>query len=91
MKKTRKILRKKKKKKLEASYSDGIGDFDGGFGIFANLLDSAAFFADDLPDLPRRDDDSEQYVLSQLHSPLRRRLVLRRNKLVFPAALPGRR
>ena len=63
-KKTRKILRKKKKKKLEASYSDGIGDFDGGFGIFANLLDSAAFFADDLPDLPRRDDDSEQYVLS---------------------------
>ena len=84
------IFNNKKRKKETITYSDGISDFDGGFGIFANLLDSAAFFSDDLPDLPRRDHDSEQHVLRRLHPPLRRRLVLRRLKFVLSPALPAR-
>lgn len=45
---------------------DGVGDFDRGFGIFSNLLDTMALFADYFSDLSRRDNDPEYNICSSL-------------------------
>lgn len=79
--------------KQRVTYSDGVGDFNRGPGLFPNLLDSAPFFAYDLADLSRRDHDSEDDVLglgpALWGRVMRFRADLNRRKFVLSAALHG--
>lgn len=73
------------------TYRDGVGDFDGGFGLFSNALNSSPPLPYHLPDLPRRDHNPVYYVSARRDPPLRRRSFSPRSTIsaavVFSRAL----